>query len=95
MTTEEIWAKIFEEDQKHIRECGWSYFEGPKKEEEKNMTEWTVWYTDPETGASSPIDTITAPEDYTAADYIRDCAGNADDAWNEMLEAGSIDLIEN
>lgn len=59
------------------------------------MIRYTVEYTDPSTGATSPVDTITAPEGYTAADYIRDCKANADDAWNEMLEAGSIDLIEN
>lgn len=59
------------------------------------MTTFTVLYTDPDTGACSPIDTITAPEDYTAADYIRDCKANADDSWNEMLAAGSVDLIEN
>jgi hypothetical protein len=29
---------------------------------------------------------VTASDDYTAEDYIRDCAENADDDWNEMLE---------
>lgn len=28
----EIWSKIYQEDKKHIRETGWSYFEGPRKE---------------------------------------------------------------
>jgi hypothetical protein len=28
----EIWSKIYTEDKKHIRETGWSYFEGPGKE---------------------------------------------------------------
>ena len=57
------------------------------------MTRYTVEYTDPSTGATSPIDTITAPEGYTAEDYIRDCVGNADDAWNEMLAAGTVELV--
>ena len=30
----EIWGKIYAEDKKHIRETGWSYFEGPGKENE-------------------------------------------------------------
>ena len=26
----DIWVKIIKEDQKHIRETGWSYFTGPQ-----------------------------------------------------------------
>ena len=54
---------------------------------------YTVEYTDPTTGAKSPIDTITAPENYTADDYIRDCRENADPEWIAMIDAGEIDLV--
>lgn len=58
------------------------------------MKKYTVEFTNNETGATSPIDTIEAREGYTAADYIRDCAGNADEAWNEMLANGIVELFE-
>ena len=66
-----------------------------KKEEEKKM-KYQVNYTDPTTGANSPIDTITARAGYTAEDYIRDCNENADSDWCEMLHRGevSLELIE-
>lgn len=32
-TATEIWSKIYAEDKKHIRETGWSYFDGPPKED--------------------------------------------------------------
>lgn len=28
----EIWGRIYAEDKKHIRETGWSYFDGPKED---------------------------------------------------------------
>lgn len=51
-----------------------------------------------QSGATSPIDTITAPPDYTAEMYIKDCESNADADWCEMLhgadEVKLIPLIE-
>lgn len=54
---------------------------------------YTVEFTDNKTGATSPVDTIDALEGYTAADYLRDCRANADSAWCEMLEGGSVELF--
>lgn len=53
---------------------------------------YEVNFTDATTGATSPIDVITAIEGYTAEDYIRDCNDNADDDWNEMLANGTVEL---
>ena len=53
---------------------------------------YQVNYTDPATGANSPIDTITARAGYTAEDYIRDCDENADSEWCEMLHRGEVSL---
>ena len=58
------------------------------------MKQYQVDFTDSSTGATSPIDTITAPEGYTAADYLRDCQDNADQDYIEMLEGGQIELVE-
>lgn len=57
---------------------------------------YVVEYTDPTTGATSPIDTIDAPEGYTAEDYLRDCRDNADQDYIDMLEAGEVrlDMVE-
>lgn len=57
---------------------------------------YVVEYTDPTTGATSPIDTIDAPEGYTAEDYLRDCRANADQDYIDMLEAGEVrlDMVE-
>ena len=55
---------------------------------------YEVNFTDNQTGATSPIDVITAPEGYTADDYVRDCKENADPEWCEMLDNGTITLIE-
>ena len=55
---------------------------------------YQVDYTDPDTGATSPIDTISARAGYTADDYIRDCDANADSDWCEMLHRGSVTLLE-
>lgn len=55
---------------------------------------YQVDYTDPDTGATSPIDTISARAGYTADDYIRDCDANADSDWCEMLHRGTITLLE-
>lgn len=45
-------------------------------------------------GVTSAIDTITASDDYKAADYIRDCESNADSEYCEMLKSGEISLVE-
>lgn len=55
---------------------------------------YQVEYTDPDTGATSPIDTINARAGYTADDYIRDCDENADSNWCEMLHRGTVTLQE-
>lgn len=53
---------------------------------------YEVNFHDYETGATSPIDNVEAPEGYTAKQYIRDCKANADDDWNEMLKLGEVTL---
>jgi hypothetical protein len=58
------------------------------------MKKYEVDYTDNDTGATSPIDTIEADDNYTAADYIRDCKAGADKEWNDMLKNGTVELIE-
>ena len=54
---------------------------------------YEVNYFDPANGATSPIDTIDAPEGYTAEQYIADCRENADQEFAEMLERGKVTLI--
>ena len=39
---------------------------------------YTIEYTDYNNGATSPIDSIEAPENYTAEQYLADCAQWAD-----------------
>lgn len=58
------------------------------------MKKYEVNFTDYETGATSPIDTIVKPDGYTPEQYIADCKTNADDEWNEMLKNGEITLVE-
>lgn len=58
------------------------------------IKKYIVYYTDPETGAISPIDNIEEEAGYTAEDYIRDCTGNADKDYCEMLNRGSVELRE-
>lgn len=58
------------------------------------MKKYEVNFTDYETGATSPIDTVVKPEGYTAQAYIDDCMENADDEWCEMLSNGKVTLIE-
>ena len=53
---------------------------------------YQVEFYDYNNGATSPIDTIEAPEDYTAEQYIKDCKENADPEWSEMLENGEVKL---
>lgn len=54
---------------------------------------YEVDFTDSRTGATGPIDTITAPEGYTAEQYLNDCRENGDQVWIDMLEQGIIKLI--
>lgn len=58
------------------------------------MKKYEVNYTDPETGATSPIDIVEGPEGYTAEQYIADCEANADEEWCKMLRKGTVDLHE-
>jgi len=53
---------------------------------------YQVNFFDPRNGAESPIDTITAPEGYTADQYVKDCEDNADQEWIDMLHAGEVSL---
>ena len=57
------------------------------------MTKYEVDFYDYTNGATSPIDTIEAPEGYTAEDYIRDCESNADQEWVDMLKNGDVTLV--
>ena len=58
------------------------------------MKKYEVNFTDYETGATSPIDTVIKPDGYTAQAYIDECMDNADDEWIEMLAGGTVTLIE-
>lgn len=51
---------------------------------------YVVYLKDWQRGATSGVDLIEAPENYTAEDYIRDCKKNADPEWIEMLETGEV-----
>ena len=53
---------------------------------------YQVEYTDPDTGATSPIDTVRAKPCYTAEEYIDACRRNADPEWCEMLLRGTVTL---
>lgn len=64
-----------------------------KTMEEKTMKRYQIEYTDAN-GATSPIDTVTAPAGYTADDYIRNCQENAEPEWCEMLEHGTVSVVE-
>lgn len=59
----------------------------------EDTMKYTIEYTDPTTGATSPIDTIEAPKGYTAEQYIRDCEENADQEWIDMIHAGEITVV--
>lgn len=58
------------------------------------MKKYEINFTDNNTGATSAIDTITAADNYTADDYIKDCNNNADADYIEMLKNGTITLYE-
>lgn len=59
----------------------------------ENTMKYTIEYTDPTTGATSPIDTVEAPEGYTAEQYIKDCEANADPEWIDMIHEGKITVV--
>ena len=54
---------------------------------------YEVDFHDFNNGATSAIDTISAPADYTAEQYLADCAENADGEWNQMLANGEVTLV--
>lgn len=56
------------------------------------MKKYIVNFTNSTIGATSPIDNITAADNYTAADYIRDCKDNADLDYITMLDGGVVTL---
>ena len=55
---------------------------------------YEIDYIDPITGATSPIDNVEAPKGYTADDYIRGCRENADQEWVDMIESGTVIVVE-
>lgn len=58
------------------------------------MKKYQVSFYDFSNGATSEIDTIEAPDGYTAEQYVADCRKNADDEWVKMLENGDVTLYE-
>lgn len=44
-------------------------------------------------GIISHIDTVTAPEGYTAEKYIGDCLRNANEEWCHMIQSGTITVV--
>lgn len=58
------------------------------------MKRFQVDFLDYNNGATSPIDTVTAPDDYTAEQYVKDCEANAEPDWVEMLHNGQVTLTE-
>lgn len=56
------------------------------------MKKYIIYLTDSQTGASSPIDNIMAADNYTAADYIKDCENNANQEYIDMLAGGVVTL---
>lgn len=57
------------------------------------MSKYEVNFYDPENGATSPIDVIEAPDNYTSDDYISDCLSNADEEYCSMLLRGVVELF--
>lgn len=49
------------------------------------MKKFEVDFYDYATGATSPIDTIIVPDDYTPRDYARDCERNGIEWLNGMF----------
>ena len=65
------------------------------EEGDRPMKHYSVHYTEfDRPDISSPIDTIEAPEGYTAEQYVEDCMRNADEAWCEMLRKGWVELYD-
>ena len=53
---------------------------------------YEVNYTDPETGATSPIDMVVSDDDYTVEQYIKDCEVYGEQEWVDMLHKGLVEL---
>lgn len=51
-----------------------------------------VEYYDYENKYTTCLEIINARADYTVEQYVKDCAENADDDWNEMLANGRVSL---
>ena len=64
------------------------------EEDEFINVKYEVDYTDPETGATSPIDTIYAAAGYTAEQYVEACECYAYAEYCEMLKRGTVTLTE-
>lgn len=62
-------------------------------EDHISIRQYVVNYTD-ENGATSPIDVIVAPANYTENDYINDCKYTTDDDYMDMLVSGIVTLME-
>ena len=106
--TEDELRNVFELRKEELKEDGYNYesFEdclnkmlalGHQKKGgwvEMEAKKFVVNLYDPSTGATSDIDVITAPEGYTAENYVADCERNADDDWNAMLSSGEVILME-
>lgn len=58
------------------------------------MKKYQVDFYDYDNGATSAIDTVEGPDDYTAEQYVKDCEENADEEWVEMLHNGEVTLTE-
>lgn len=55
---------------------------------------YQIEYIDPDTDAISPIDIVETQSQYTAEQYIIDCMHNADSEYVNMLNNGTVRLIQ-
>lgn len=89
--------------EKHLDDCSWlledeayqikADLESADADDSVETVKYEVDFTDSRTGATSPIDTVVAPEGYTAEQYLNDCRENADQEWIDMLEHGTVKLV--
>ena len=54
---------------------------------------YQINYTDNRTGATSEIDTVHENPGFTAEDYLASCRKYADQEWNDMLDAGTVTVL--
>lgn len=94
INTGTIWSleEIKKVHEMYKHETDRSFEETMKDFEEVEMARFTVEYTDSKSGATSSIDTVEAPADYTAEKYILDCEDNADQDWVDMIHAGEVEI---